>query len=78
MPGREWTTEVAGLPCSIEIVEDGSWMVTVASTTRSRRRELAAAILDAGGGVVGEQEAVTVAASVEARIGSVEGARGVV
>jgi hypothetical protein len=69
---RQWTTEVAGLPCSIEIAENGSWVVTMASTTRSRRRELTAAILDAGGGLVGEQEAVALANSVEVRLGPAE------
>jgi hypothetical protein len=73
--GKQWITEVAGLPCSIESAEDGSWVVTMASTTRSRRSELAAAILDAGGGLVREQEAAAVAASVELRLASVERAR---
>jgi hypothetical protein len=70
--GRQWRTEVAGLPCSIELVS-GCWVVTVASTTRSRRSELTAAILDAGAGLVREQEAVALAASVEARLGLARG-----
>jgi hypothetical protein len=68
--GRRWKTEVAGLPCSIETAKNGSWVVTIASTTRSRRTDLAAAILDACGGLVGEEEAVAIAASVASRLGS--------
>jgi hypothetical protein len=70
--GRQWRTEVAGLPCSIEMVS-GGWVVTVASTTRSRRSELAAAILDAGAGLVREHEAVALAASVQVRLGFARG-----
>jgi hypothetical protein len=63
--GRQWTTSVAGLPCAIETTENGSWVVTLASTTRSRRGELVAAILEAGGGLVSKEEAVELAASVQ-------------
>jgi hypothetical protein len=75
MSGRQWRTEVAGLPCSIEIAENGNWVVTLASTTRSRRRELTAAIVDAGGGLVLEHEAAALAASVELRRDSPHPAR---
>jgi hypothetical protein len=68
--GRQWTTEVAGLPCSIEVADDGGWAVTLASTTRSRHFQLATAILDAGGGLIGKQEAAAVAASVQLRLSS--------
>jgi hypothetical protein len=67
---RQWKTEVAGLPCSIEIAKNGSWVVTMASTTRSQRRELVAAILDASGGLVREPEAIVLASSVQMRLGA--------
>ncbi len=61
---------MAGLPCSIETANNGGWVVTIASTTRSRRNDLAAAIVDACGGLVGEEEALAIAASVASRLGS--------
>jgi hypothetical protein len=67
---RRWKTEVAGLPCSIETANNGGWVVTIASTTRSRRNDLAAAIVDACGGLVGKEEALAIAASVASRLGS--------
>lgn len=49
---RTWTTEAAGLPCAIELADDGCWVVTIASATTSRREDLTAAILEASGGLV--------------------------
>jgi hypothetical protein len=34
---RKWTTEAAELPCTIELADDGCWIVTIASSTASRR-----------------------------------------
>lgn len=54
---RRWTTEAAGLPCTIEHANDGCWVVTIASATTSRRERLTEAILEASGGLVSEAEA---------------------
>jgi hypothetical protein len=55
-------TEVAGLPCRIEAVSDGLWLVTVASLSVSRRGDLAAAIVEAAGGLVSSAHAEAIAA----------------
>jgi len=60
-----WTTKAAGLPCTIKFADDGFWVVTIASATTSRREDLAAAILEASGGLVSNAEAFDLAASVE-------------
>lgn len=62
---RRWATEAAGLPCAIELADDGCWVVTIASATTSRRADLTAAILEASGGLVGNAEAVELAAAVK-------------
>lgn len=64
MAGGRWTTEAAGLPCTIEAARDGSWIVTIAEATVSRRDDLATAIVEAAGGLVGEEEAAALAARV--------------
>lgn len=61
---RQWTTRAAGLPCAIELTDDGAWIVTIASASTTRRDDLAAAIVDASGGLVSHEEARTVAAAV--------------
>jgi hypothetical protein len=60
---RRWTTEAAGLPCAIERA-DGSWVVTIASASTTRRDDLTAAIVEASGGLVSDAEAFQVAAAV--------------
>ena len=62
---RQWTTEAAGLPCAIELRDDGCWVVTIASASTTRRDDLTAAIVEASGGLVSDEEAFTVAAAVE-------------
>ena len=62
---QTWTTKAAGLPCTIERADDGSWVVTIASATTSRREDLTAAILEASGGLVSNAEAFELAASVK-------------
>lgn len=66
MSGGRWDAKVAGLACAIEKQPTGDWVVTIASTTISRRSSLAAAIVDAGGGYVTEAEAKAVASLVKA------------
>jgi hypothetical protein len=61
---RQWTTEAAGLPCAIELTDDGSWVVTIASASTTRRDDLTAAIVAASGGLVSDAEAFQVAAAV--------------
>lgn len=63
---RQWTTEVAGLPCTIELTDAGDWAVTIASVSTSRRENLTAAILEASGGLVSNAEALEAAAVVTA------------
>ncbi|HLY93672.1 MAG TPA: hypothetical protein VKP14_02400 [Gaiellaceae bacterium] len=60
-------TQVAGLPCVIDAEPTGDWVVTLASVTIARSRDLAQAIADAGGGFVSRAEAEEVAASVTAQ-----------
>jgi hypothetical protein len=67
---------VAGMPCTIEATEDGAWVVTIAASTVGRGYGLAAAIFDAGGGVVSRPEAAALAAAVEKQRGAADGARG--
>src|SRR5579864_317765 len=62
---QTWTTKAAGLPCTIELADDGCWVVTIASATTSCREDLTAAILEASGGLVSNAEAFELAASVE-------------
>lgn len=62
---RQWTTEAAGLPCAIELADDGCWVVTIASASTSRHEDLIAAIVEAGGGLVRDAEAFELAAAVE-------------
>ncbi|HEU5372013.1 MAG TPA: hypothetical protein VFU51_06460 [Gaiellaceae bacterium] len=62
---RTWTTEAAGLPCAIELADDGCWVVTIASATTSRRDDLTAAILEASGGLVSNAKALELAAEVK-------------
>ncbi len=62
---RTWTTEAAGLPCTIELADDGDWIVTIASSTTSRRSSLTAALLEAGGGLVSHPEASELEAAVK-------------
>lgn len=64
MTGRRWEVRVAGFACRIETGNRGDWVVTIASTTVSRRKDLAVAIVEAGGGLVSRSEAETVACSV--------------
>lgn len=66
---RTWTAEAAGLPCAIELAEDGCWVVTIASATTSRREDLAAAILEASGGLVSNAKALELAAAVKSANG---------
>ena len=67
MSGRRWRVEAAGIPCLIEATEEpGDWSVTMASTTIAHDTNLAAAIIQAGGGVVSVEEAETLAALVAA------------
>jgi hypothetical protein len=62
---RRWATDAAGLPCAIELADDGCWVVTIASATTSRREDLAAAILEASGGLVSNAKALELAAAVK-------------
>jgi len=62
---RTWTTEAAGLPCTIELADDGFWIVAIALSTTSRRNKPTAAILEASGGLVSNPEASKLAAAVE-------------
>jgi hypothetical protein len=55
------------MPCTIEATEYGEWVVTIAASTLGRGYSLAAAIFDAGGGVVSRPEAAALAAAVEKR-----------
>ena len=66
MSGGRWDAQVAGLACAIERKPNGDWVVTIASTTISRRSNLAEAIVDAGGGYVTKREAKAVASLVTA------------
>ena len=66
---RKWTTEAAGLPCAIELADDGCWVVTIASATTSRREDLAAAILEASGSLVSNAKALGLAAAVKSANG---------
>jgi hypothetical protein len=61
---RKWTTEAAGLPCTIELTDDRCWVVTIASASTSRREDLRIAIVEASGGLVSNKEALAVAAAV--------------
>ncbi|MBV8259145.1 MAG: hypothetical protein JO073_15155 [Actinobacteria bacterium] len=63
-----WTTTAAGIPCTIHAAHDGTWLVTFAATTFSRRTELAQAIVDASGGNVDAEEASLLAAQVMRRM----------
>jgi hypothetical protein len=64
MNRRRWEAEAAGMPCTIEKGEAGSWIVTLASTTWGKDQNLVTAIIRAGGGLVSLDEAETLAASV--------------
>jgi hypothetical protein len=66
---RRWRSKVAGLPCLVESLDEGDWVVTLASTTTSRGRDLKATILAAGGGVVGPAEAEALTALIVERMG---------
>ena len=66
---RTWTAEAAGLPCAIELADDGYWVVTIASATTSRREDLTVAILEASGGLVSNAKALEVAAVVKSANG---------
>lgn len=67
MSGRRWDSRVADFACAIELLTNGDWLVTIASTTISRGRDLVAAIVEAGGGCITRSEAEAVALSVKAR-----------
>jgi hypothetical protein len=56
--------KVAGFTCRIELMTDGSWRVTIASVSVSRRRELPAALVDASGGLIDSTAATTIAAAL--------------
>lgn len=60
-----WSTEAAGIPCAIELADDGYWVVTFAAASISRRHNLTAAILEASGGLVRKAEALELAAAVK-------------
>ncbi len=62
---RRWATDAAGLPCAIELADDGCRVVTIASATTSRREDLAAAIVEASGGLVSNAKALELAAAVK-------------
>ena len=62
---RQWKAEAAGLPCAIDLADDGCWVVTIASATTSRREDLTAAIVEASGGLVSNAEAFKLAAAVK-------------
>ena len=66
---RKWTTEAAGLPCAIELADDGCWVVTIASATTSRREDLTAEILEASDGLVSNAKALELAAAVKSANG---------
>jgi hypothetical protein len=61
---RKWTTEAAGLPCTIELTDDRCWVVTIASASASRREDLSVAIVEASGGLVSNAEALELAAAL--------------
>lgn len=67
---RRWSAEAAELPCTIEVDGGGEWIVTIASASLARSRDLETAIVRAGGGLVSGAEAAALAAAV-ARLGSV-------
>jgi len=58
---KKWTTEAAGLPCTIELTDDRCWVVTIASASTSRREDLSVAIIEASGGLVSNTEALELA-----------------
>jgi hypothetical protein len=61
---KKWTTEAAGLPCTIELTDDRCWVVTIASASTSRREDLSLAIIEASGGLVSNTEALELAAAL--------------
>ena len=65
MGARRWTTEAAGLACTIEF-DDDEWVVTIAEASVARASTLDTAIVRACGGLVGPAEARELAASVTA------------
>jgi hypothetical protein len=64
MGGGRWEVVVAELPCTIELGQDGGWVVTLASVSVSRNESLATAIVNAGGGLVDVDEATAIATRV--------------
>lgn len=62
---KKWTTQAAGLPCTIELTDDHHWVVTIASASTSRRDDLRIAIVEASGGLVSNTEALAVAAAAK-------------
>jgi hypothetical protein len=66
--GTRWNLKVAGLPCTVEAGHRDGWVVTFAETTVSQRTSLAAAIVEAGAGLVSDAEAKAAASAVEARL----------
>jgi hypothetical protein len=66
MAGDEWKVRAAGLGCVIGY-ERGQWRVTVADVTESCGPELAAAIVEAFGGLLEREAARGLAESVERR-----------
>jgi hypothetical protein len=62
---NKWTTEAAGLPCTIEFTADRRWVVTIASASASRREDLPVAIVEARGGLVRNTEALELAAAIK-------------
>jgi hypothetical protein len=61
---KKWTTEAAGLPCTIELTDDRCWVVTIASASTSRREDLSLAIIEASGGLVSNTEALELATAL--------------
>jgi hypothetical protein len=62
---RKWTTEAAGLPCTIELTDDRCWLVTIACASASRRDDLSVAIVEASGGLVSNAEATELEAAIK-------------
>jgi len=64
MSGRRVTFTAMDLPCAAE-VERGYWRVTVGEITFSTSQDLAAAISEASGGIVDNDEAQRLADRIE-------------
>ena len=67
---KKWTTEAAGLPCTIELTDDHCSVVTIASASTGRRDDLSLAIIEASGGLVSNTDALELAAALKRRVDS--------